>query len=299
MEGFVPLSRRFFGHFLWAEERSFSKAEAWIDLIQMAAFKSHGKLIGTTVVNVDRGGIVASERFLSVRWNWSRTKVRDFLELLQSFEMVSIKKDHGVSLITLCNFEQYNSDMFQEKPQKDQEGTTKEPQKDQAAFKKRPQKDQPAQGATSLFSMQCEDFANGHDSEKDQEKTTDDLEKVQKRTKENKENKENKEEPAQGCADPTNLVIPLTLNTPRFLGIWADWMEFRKSSKGRSKNWTRLFQKNLDWLAGYPEPVAISIVDYSLRNEYQGLFEPKTATPTVNQPGKQLSDAEILKNAIG
>jgi len=82
------------------------------------------------MVEIPRGGIVASERFLSDRWMWSRTKVRLFLDLLVSEKMVERKKDHEVTMILLCNFEKYNV-------QKDHRKTSEEPPKDQGKTKEK------------------------------------------------------------------------------------------------------------------------------------------------------------------
>lgn len=130
-EGYIKLSRRFFSHVLWPKGGVFSPSEAWLDCIQMAAFRDHRRLVGKTVIEIPRGAIAASERFLAERWSWSRTKIRRFLTLLQDERMVVLKKDQEVTLITLCNFERYNAPLSTEKPEKDQEKTTKEPREDQ------------------------------------------------------------------------------------------------------------------------------------------------------------------------
>lgn len=120
---FLMLSRGYFDHALWAEERVYSRAEAWLDLVRMAAWNGHKRLIGVTMVDIPRGGIVAAERFLSDRWMWSRTKVRAFIDLLESERMVTRKKDQGISVISLCNYERFNTP-------KNQEKTKKEPRQD-------------------------------------------------------------------------------------------------------------------------------------------------------------------------
>lgn len=120
---FLMLSRGYFDHALWTEERVYSRAEAWLDLVRMAAWNGHKRLIGVTMIDIPRGGIVAAERFLSDRWMWSRTKVRAFIDLLESERMVTRKKDQGISVISLCNYERFNTP-------KNQEKTTKEPRQD-------------------------------------------------------------------------------------------------------------------------------------------------------------------------
>lgn len=131
MEDFVPLQRSFFAHYLWAEERVFSRAEAWLDLVSLAAYQPHKRMVAGVLVAVERGGIVATERFLSDRWKWSRTKVRAFTDLLKSDGMISVKKDHETTVLILCNYEKYNTAQTGKRPQKNQRETTGEPPEDQ------------------------------------------------------------------------------------------------------------------------------------------------------------------------
>lgn len=126
-EAFVRLSRKFFDNFLWNEPRSFSRAEAWLDLVRSSAYEEQRRLVAGEVVQLPRGGVVASERFLCTRWKWSRTKVRAFINLLTKNGMIMIpQKDHKNTVFILCNYEKYN-------PQKDQGSdhrkTTEEPVK--------------------------------------------------------------------------------------------------------------------------------------------------------------------------
>ena len=103
------LSRRFFEHDFWQRQREFDCAMAWLDCIRMAAFRPHRRLVNMTMVEIPRGAIIASERFLAQRWGWSQKKVQSFLSLLEREEMIVRKKNHHGGMITLCNFETYNN----------------------------------------------------------------------------------------------------------------------------------------------------------------------------------------------
>lgn len=107
-ETFLRLSRRFFSNPLWEEPRVFSRAEAWLDCLRTAAWEEQRKLVAGNMVEVKRGGLVASVRYLSDRWMWSKTKVCSFLDLLEKEEMVTREKGQGISVIYLCNFDRYN-----------------------------------------------------------------------------------------------------------------------------------------------------------------------------------------------
>jgi hypothetical protein len=109
---YVPLKRSFFNHFLWKEKRTFSKCEAWLDMIQQARFEqSEAKqLIGGKLIKWKRGQLVASIRFLGNRWNWGKHKVDDFIKMLQEETMISVATNQGQTIITLLNYEMHNGE---------------------------------------------------------------------------------------------------------------------------------------------------------------------------------------------
>jgi hypothetical protein len=78
--GHINLHRGLRDHPYWEDPE---RLRAWIDILFMAAWKKHRRLVGTAQIEVDRGQFIASERFLSARWGWSRGKVRRFLEAAQ------------------------------------------------------------------------------------------------------------------------------------------------------------------------------------------------------------------------
>jgi hypothetical protein len=119
-KGYIKLNRKFFQNFLWNEPRVYSRAEAWIDLIQLSRFEDTNEIINGRVIEVHRGELPASRRFLELRWGWSNTKVSNFLETLSDSGMINHKKRHRQTIITLLNYEVYNSVEFVETPKKRQ-----------------------------------------------------------------------------------------------------------------------------------------------------------------------------------
>ena len=128
MEYYIPISRRLFEHQLWCEERIYSRFEAWLDLIQSARFEDTKQLIGNRFIEVKRGQILASLRFLAGRWQWSTKKVNSFLDLLIQDKMIikETPKETGQTVITICNYDKYNSQIIREETEKKQQGNTKE-----------------------------------------------------------------------------------------------------------------------------------------------------------------------------
>lgn len=109
-KGFIPIKRSLFEHFLFKEQRAFSRFEAWLDLIQLASFTDgQTDLIKGKLIIRNRGEVIASVRWLCKRWGWSIHKVSDYVELLRSQTMVTVDKESGIQKIMLVNFEKHNS----------------------------------------------------------------------------------------------------------------------------------------------------------------------------------------------
>lgn len=70
--------------------------------------------------------------------------------------------------------------------------------------------------------------------------------------------------------------FPTNLNNGDFKPVWEEWMIFRKGKKA-CKNFDSLFSKQLKWLSGFGAAIAIEMLNQSIRNDWQGIFELKTA----------------------
>jgi hypothetical protein len=109
MRGYIMLQRKFFSHWLWEEERAYNRPEAFLDLLQLAAFAPTKRVVQGKLVSLNVGELVASERFLEIRWKWSRTKVRQFLEILEKDQMLDRRKDQRETVLILCNYKDYQT----------------------------------------------------------------------------------------------------------------------------------------------------------------------------------------------
>lgn len=107
----IKVSRRFFEEDDWWEEpRRFSKAEAWLDCIQMASWKPRRFAIGLTVEQLERGEFMASLRYLAARWQWGKTAVSDFLRVLEKAGRIRGQRDgHGGTVYLLVKYDWYQS----------------------------------------------------------------------------------------------------------------------------------------------------------------------------------------------
>jgi len=90
-----------------------SHAEAWIDLILMAAYAPRTFQTGGLSVTLERGDLVASERFLADRWNWTYKAVRCFVTKLRAQQMLKRGATKGagrgaaIAVLSICNYDDF------------------------------------------------------------------------------------------------------------------------------------------------------------------------------------------------
>jgi hypothetical protein len=104
--GTFVIDRGWFDHPVFARE-PFTEREAWAWLISEAAYKEHRKRVGSFVLDMKRGQVAASLRFMAKHWKWSEPKVRRFLTKLKTDAMVDAQTDAGLTVITICNYNKY------------------------------------------------------------------------------------------------------------------------------------------------------------------------------------------------
>jgi hypothetical protein len=124
-KGWVAIHRSIRDHWLYQEKRVFSKYEAWLDLVMDANHKQNKFVFDGKLVEVERGQKITSIRQLSERWRWSRTKVTDFLILLEKDGMLVRKSDSKKTVITIVNYDIYQN----QDNKKSHSSDTEKPQK--------------------------------------------------------------------------------------------------------------------------------------------------------------------------
>lgn len=104
--GVFAVSRGIFDHGFFAKE-ALTEREAWIWLIGEAAWKSRRVRVGDHMISLSRGQCAFSVRFLADKWGWSKSKVTRFLDRLKTETMIGTDAGQGVSVITICNYNDY------------------------------------------------------------------------------------------------------------------------------------------------------------------------------------------------
>jgi hypothetical protein len=72
-----------------------------------------------------------------------------------------------------------------------------------------------------------------------------------------------------------DVAVPANLQTEKFLGRWAGWLDWRRTSK-RIPVTARAAQMQLRELAEVGPEDACAAIDMAMMNDYQGLFPKKT-----------------------
>ena len=101
--GYVSVPREFFDTAQWRRKRIFTQSEAYLDLLQMAYYGSEPieREVGGAKVTVRSGQIAATQAYLGQRWEWSRYKVRHFIDSLCNKGTIHLYYTPTCSLITV------------------------------------------------------------------------------------------------------------------------------------------------------------------------------------------------------
>ena len=127
LQGWISVHRQIQEHWLWAD-KPFSKGQAWIDMLMLANHEDKQILFGRKIIDVKAGSFITSEVKLAERWEWSRQKVRDFLDLLKEEKMIDKVSDNKKTTIFIENYAEYqdtcNSKLDSEKTSEKQQKNT-------------------------------------------------------------------------------------------------------------------------------------------------------------------------------
>ena len=121
-DGWIKLYRCITEHWVW-KDKPFSKGQAWIDILLLSNHDDSKFVFGNELIDVERGSFITSETKLSDRWGWSRHKVRDFLNLLESDSMLVKKSDAKRTSLKVLNYSVWQNSPTTKGQKKDSCGT--------------------------------------------------------------------------------------------------------------------------------------------------------------------------------
>ena len=114
MSNFIAMSRAALDHPMLQDAERF---RAWFWLIAHAAWRPKKVRIKGQIVEIERGELSFSQRFLAENWGWSKSRVDRFIADLRDEGMISTRSKNGATaghsagqgqaIITICNYEKY------------------------------------------------------------------------------------------------------------------------------------------------------------------------------------------------
>lgn len=122
-DGYFRLHRSVMNHYLFGSGR-LSEREAWIWLIAEASYRDHKVRWRNQMIDIKRGQVPTSYRKMADSWGWSVNRVVNFLKLLKNEKMVDTATDTGFLVITVCNYEKYQSSLTNSDTQSDTQSNT-------------------------------------------------------------------------------------------------------------------------------------------------------------------------------
>lgn len=94
-------------HPLFNTSKPFSKREAWVWIIERAAYAEYDTDVVGTIRTVERGSFYCSVRELAKYWKWAVNSVQRYLEKLQKCQMIVLNCVHGKTVIYVMNYDTY------------------------------------------------------------------------------------------------------------------------------------------------------------------------------------------------
>ena len=135
MSGWIKVHRKVQDHWIFKEQREFSRFEAWLDILLCANHSEQKVIIQGTVYTVKQGESLHSLETWAKRWNWSKTKVRRFFDTLTKELMIVTTNETKTTRVTICNYASYqverNADETTKKRRKNASETQTAPNKNE------------------------------------------------------------------------------------------------------------------------------------------------------------------------
>ena len=110
MCGWIKIHRSIVDHWLYTEKRTFSKFEAWNDILLMVNYSDAKLMIKGKLYEIKRGQSILSLESWGKRWNWDKSKVRRFMNALQNDAMIVLESDNITTRLTVCKYETYQGE---------------------------------------------------------------------------------------------------------------------------------------------------------------------------------------------
>ncbi|MEI3504171.1 MAG: hypothetical protein V8Q42_11155 [Anaerovoracaceae bacterium] len=104
--GYIKLYRKCLENEFFLE-KPFDRWRAFEYLLISARYKPSRVILKGQVIELEAGQLIVSEKKLAEKWDWSRGKVRRFLSLLESLQMIQVNGTAYGTIVTIENYSRY------------------------------------------------------------------------------------------------------------------------------------------------------------------------------------------------
>ena len=108
-KGYIKVYRKVWNHWIWKSNRPFDEFHAWIDLVMLVNHEDKKILFDGKLITVKKGEKITSLRKLAERWGWGKTRVSEFLEILEKDHMIETVADSKKTLVKVLNYSKYQA----------------------------------------------------------------------------------------------------------------------------------------------------------------------------------------------
>lgn len=109
----------------------FTEREAWLWIVENAAYEAHVRYVSGNAISLMRGQMIASQRNIADAWTWGRQRVRGFIAKLELVGSITQNSTHGLTMISVCNYERYQGEQPTTQPSSNPAATQQQPIKEE------------------------------------------------------------------------------------------------------------------------------------------------------------------------
>lgn len=104
MKGWISIDRSITEHWVWQDAKV---CQRWLDLLIVAQWENREVVYKGERVQLRRGDIICTFRWLAGRWQTNAATVSKILELLESDGMIKVIKRTKYTIVRVMNYDQY------------------------------------------------------------------------------------------------------------------------------------------------------------------------------------------------
>tara|TARA_Y100000401_G_scaffold38325_1_gene28918 strand:+ start:14669 stop:15439 length:771 start_codon:yes stop_codon:yes gene_type:complete len=103
-KGWISIHRKILKNPLVKFSKKYSYAEAWLWLLLRATYSNQKVVLGADIYHLKSGEIITSQKKLRLQFGWGTSRLKTFLNLYKKDNMIDVKTNKKLTMITIINF---------------------------------------------------------------------------------------------------------------------------------------------------------------------------------------------------